>query len=56
MIILMINYYYWCYRNSNPTPKDKTILFLVKRKTHDQNTNNYRTRNQKKLQQVFARV
>ncbi|UNF62581.1 hypothetical protein [Spiroplasma poulsonii] len=30
----------------NPTPKDKTLRTLVK-KTHDQNTSNYRTRNQK---------
>ncbi|UNF62027.1 hypothetical protein [Spiroplasma poulsonii] len=34
--------------------KDKNNLILV-RKTHDQNTSNYRTRNQKLLQQVFAR-
>ncbi|UNF62300.1 hypothetical protein [Spiroplasma poulsonii] len=34
--------------------RDKNNLILVKEKTHSQNTSNYRTRNQKLLQQVFA--
>ncbi|UNF62560.1 hypothetical protein [Spiroplasma poulsonii] len=55
MIILMINYYYWCYWNPIQRPKRQNNLILVKRKKHDQNTSNYRTRNQKLLQQVFAR-
>ncbi|UNF62001.1 hypothetical protein [Spiroplasma poulsonii] len=56
MIILMINYYYWCYWNLIQRPKkDKTILFLVKRKNTRSNTSNYRnSRNQKLLQQVFT--
>ncbi|UNF61632.1 hypothetical protein [Spiroplasma poulsonii] len=55
MIILMINYYAidanW---NSNPTPKKtKQSYSLVKKKNTRSNTSNYRTRNQKLLQQVF---
>ncbi|UNF62569.1 hypothetical protein [Spiroplasma poulsonii] len=54
MIILMINYYYWCYWNSNPTPKSiKQSYSLVKRKHTIKTQGNYRTRNQKLLQQVF---
>ncbi|UNF62240.1 hypothetical protein [Spiroplasma poulsonii] len=33
--------------------KDKNNLILVKRKTHDQNTSNYRTRNQKIIATSF---
>ncbi|UNF61537.1 hypothetical protein [Spiroplasma poulsonii] len=57
MIILMIKYYYWCYRNSNPTlKKNKTILFLVKKKHTIKTQVIIRQGNQKKLlQQVFAR-
>ncbi|WP_416375170.1 hypothetical protein [Spiroplasma poulsonii] len=52
------NYYYWCYRNSNPTPKkrQKQSYSGKKKKTHDQNTSNYRTRNQKNYcNKFFAR-
>ncbi|UNF62526.1 hypothetical protein [Spiroplasma poulsonii] len=55
MIILMIKLYYWCYRNSIQHKKDKKQSYSGKRKTHSQNTSNYQTRNQKLLQQVFAR-
>ncbi|UNF61670.1 hypothetical protein [Spiroplasma poulsonii] len=55
MIILMIKLLLILPRNSNPTclKRNKNNLILSKRKTHDQNTSNYRTRNQKLLQQVF---
>ncbi|UNF62463.1 transposase [Spiroplasma poulsonii] len=39
---------------SNPTPKDKTILFLVKKKHTIKTQVLYRTRNQKLLQTKFS--
>ncbi|WP_416375369.1 hypothetical protein [Spiroplasma poulsonii] len=53
-------YYYWCYRNSNPTPKKRqrqNNLILVKKKnTRSKHTSNYRTRNQKNYcNKFFAR-
>ncbi|UNF62298.1 hypothetical protein [Spiroplasma poulsonii] len=55
MIILMVKLLLLMLPKLNPTLKEtKTILFLVKKKPHDQNTSNYRTKETKKLlQQVF---
>ncbi|UNF61838.1 hypothetical protein [Spiroplasma poulsonii] len=53
MIILMIKLLLMLPK-LNPTPKKKQS-YSGKEKTHDQNTSNYQTRNQKGVQQVFAR-
>ncbi|UNF61394.1 hypothetical protein [Spiroplasma poulsonii] len=56
MIILMIKLLLLMLPKLNPTQKRQNNLILVKRKTHDQNTSNYQTKETKKLlQQVFAR-
>ncbi|UNF62507.1 hypothetical protein [Spiroplasma poulsonii] len=51
----MINHYYWCYRNSNPTPKKTKQSYSGKRKTYYQNTSNLSEQETKKLlQQSFS--
>ncbi|UNF61859.1 transposase family protein [Spiroplasma poulsonii] len=55
-LFLMIKLlHYWCYRRAQSALKRQETILHSGEKTHDQNTSNYRTTNQKVLQQVFAR-
>ncbi|UNF62256.1 transposase family protein [Spiroplasma poulsonii] len=51
------NYYYWCYRNLNQTPKkkrQKQSILWYKRKTHDQNTSTTIEQETKNYNKFFA--